>query len=284
MSVGVAATGRPPQPAEVRIMSRIRKLSVPIAFVAGALLAPAVAYAAVGVFSSSTTAPAVTTTNTGGGFALDGRSTASTAMRVESRGTHSGSAAFLRSLATGVMANAVYAKSYATSGEHYGVWGVAVSGGGAGVRGESPGLGVLGLTTTGGAGDGTFGLWSAGDLMLDSGHLMAFDADNNIATPGNLAGLCTVTAGQTSRTCAFDDPLFSNEFAPLQPVVTLTPMEPSVAGLPAYTVSAANQSGFTILLGTPAAGDGVTFAYHVVGVLTTSPGATASTPRSLVRP
>jgi hypothetical protein len=244
-------------------MTGVRRFAVPaVTFAAGVLLASGVAYAATGVFSSSTTTPAVKATNTGGGYAVDALSTNSGAEKAESRGNKSVSTLYLRSLATGELANGLYAKSYPTSGEHYGVWGVNNSFGGAGVRGQGAGTGVLG-ETGGVPGDATFGVWSEQDLV-NNGHLVTLDTD--LSTPGNLAGTCTVPAGATQVTCTFDDPFFTVEFAEVTPIVVLTPRQVAAAGLPAYSVLSANQDGFTISLASAAPAGGLQFGYHVVGV------------------
>lgn len=249
-------------------MTRIRTIAVPAAtFAAGLMLASGVAYAAVGVFSSSTTTPAVKATNTGAGFAVEGLSTKSTAAKIESRGTHNGAALWLRSLATGAQANALYAKSYPTSGEHYGVWGVANDFGGAGVRGQGAGTGVVG-ETGGVPGDATFGVWSEQDLAAN-GHLVTFV---NALEDGNLAGVCTVPAGLATVPCSFANDFFSNEFAPVTPIVVLTPFGTTAAGLPGYSVQSSNQSGFVISLSAGAPAGGLQFAYHVIGVNVLSPG------------
>jgi hypothetical protein len=236
----------------VRRILRARKITVPLAaFAAGTVIAPVAAYAATGSFSSSSSTTAVTANNTGGGFALDATGSKATAIRSTSQGSTNGSAMFLRQYSTGDGSNALYAKSYATAGTHYGVQGVSVSQG-AGVYGQAThDTGVLGDGTAGVVGQGTaYGIVSVGDGLVSGG---------NLYDDGGVSGVCGVEAGATSATCAFRVQFID---ATAKPIVVVTPQ-----GNPGgtYWVDATTAGGFTLNLSAPAP-SAVDFGYHVVGL------------------
>lgn len=228
---------------------RIRRLSVPaLAFVAGVALTPAAAMAATGLFVSSTTTPAVRAVNT---------TAAGPAVQAESAGTGNKAAVYARNTATGIGSNAFYARSYATSGEHYGMWAIDSSVDGAGIRGETTapgGTGVLGLSPYGtgllGVG-GDAGVLSLGNVAAD-GHLLGIGQ--------NIAGPCTVIATATSATCSFPTPFPTG----IVPRVVVTP-----TGDPggSFWVSSVTVNGFTVHTVAAAGVGGLTFDYVVVGVI-----------------
>jgi hypothetical protein len=239
-------------PSGVRRIAHGRKLVIPLAaFAAGTVVAPVAAYAATGSFSSSNSTSAVTSTNTGGGFALDATGTKNTSIRSTSQGTGSGSAMFLRQYSTGDGSNALYAKSYAADGTHFGVQGVTSSLG-AGIYGQGPNdTGVAGEGTVGVVGSGSaYGVASLGDTLTMGGN--AYDN-------GGVSGLCTVQSGATSASCSFQisfiDPTAN-------PIVVVTPQ-----GNPggSFWVSDSNASGFTLHLSAAAPAD-VVFGFHVIGL------------------
>lgn len=238
----------------VRRILRARRLMVPLAaFAAGTVIAPVAAYAATGSFSSTATTSAVTASNTGGGYALDATSSKTTSIRSTSQGTGNGSAMLLRQYSTGEGSNALYAKSYAATGTHFGVQGVSVSQG-AGVYGQATqDTGVAGEGTAGVVGQGTaYGVVSQGDGLVSGG---------NLYDDGGVSGVCGVAAGATSASCTFRvgfvDPA-------AKPIVVVTPQ-----GNPggAYWVDSASGTGFTLNLAAPAPA-AVDFGYHVVGLYT----------------
>jgi hypothetical protein len=238
-------------PSGVRRITHARKLMIPLAtFAAGAILAPVAAYAATGSFSSSSTTSAVTANNTGGGYALDATSTKTTAIRSTSQGSTSGSALYLRQYSTGDGSNALYAKTYPTTGVHFGVQGVSSSEG-AGVYGQASGdTGVAGQGLVGvvGAG-GAYGVVSAGDSLVTGG---------NLYDDGGVSGVCSVAAGDTSAACTFAISFIDPS---AKPIVVVTPQ-----GNPGgtYWVENTSVSGFTLRLGSPAPAS-VDFGYQVVG-------------------
>ncbi|MGH3376657.1 MAG: hypothetical protein ACRDP6_18140 [Actinoallomurus sp.] len=236
----------------VRRILRAPKIMVPLAaFAAGTVIAPVAAYAATGSFSSGSGTTAVTATDTGGGYALDATGTKATAIRSTSQGGTDGSAMFLRQYSTGDGSNALYAKSYAATGTHYGVQGVSVSQG-AGVYGQaSNDTGVMGEGTAGVVGQGSaYGVVSVGDGLVSGG---------NLYDDGGVSGVCGVEAGATSATCAFRVRFID---AAAKPIVVVTPQ-----GNPGgtYWVDATNAGGFTLNVSAPAP-SAVDFGYHVVGL------------------
>jgi hypothetical protein len=236
----------------VRRIAGARKVAIPLAaFAAGIIATPVVAYAATGAFSSSTTTSAVKASNTGGGYALDATSTKTSSIRATSQGTGSGSALYLRQYSTGSGSNGLYAKSYATTGVHFGAVGVTNSQG-AGVQGlGAQDTGVYGQGAAGVVGQGTsFGVVSQGDSLVTQGN--AYD-------DGGVSGLCTVAAGAVSASCTFTVAFVD---ASAKPIVVATPQ-----GNPggAYWVENATVSGFTLKLAS-AAPAAVPFGYHVVGL------------------
>jgi hypothetical protein len=250
---------------------RVRRVAWPLAVLGAAiLLSPAIASAAPGVFtSSSTTTPAVTATNSTTGLAINA-SSMGTVIRASSTGTTNGTGLFLRQFSATDNANGLYAKSYATSGNHYGAWGVNVSPEGAGVRGEATngngGDGVLGTA----ASDGGFGVFGAspGLGVVGSGGIFGVLSAGDFGNTGNVydlsdggwAGTCTVSTTATS--CAFNTPFLDPTVAP---VVVVTPQ-----GNPGsfFWVSGANATGFTLNLASAPSGS-VTFGYQVVGTFST---------------
>lgn len=237
---------------------RLRKLPVPVlAFVAGAVVVPSVAYAATGSFSSSsTTTPAVRATNSTSGLAIDA-SSKGTVFRSTSSGTSNGTALWLKQYSTGAQSNGLYAKYYGANNglPHYGVYGVNSADLGAGVLGEGNALGVLGVGPI-------YAVASAGDLGV---------LGNVYDEGGGWAGVCDVPAAGGS--C-----LFGTEFTDptVVPVVVLTPQgDPGGT----YWVSEASTSGFTVGRQAGATGT-VTFGYQVVGTYS----ATLASPTGKDRP
>jgi hypothetical protein len=253
----------------VRRMARARKLMIPVAaFAAGTIVAPVAAYAATGSFSSSSSTSAVTATNSGGGYALDATGTKATSIRSTSQGTGNGSAIYLRQYSTGDGSNALYAKTYTTTGTHYGVQGVTGSQG-AGLFGQgSKDTGVLGQGTAGVVGQGSaYGVVSQGDELVSGG---------NLYDDGGVSGVCTVASGSTSASCTFTVAFIDNT---AKPVVVVTPQ-----GNPggAYWVSGATATGFTLDLASPAPAS-VDFGYHVVGLYPPA-AAAAKLPSAAAKP
>jgi hypothetical protein len=255
--------------ANVRRILRARKIMVPLAaFAAGAVIAPAAAYAATGSFSSTSTTSAVTASNTGGGYALDATSSKTTSIRSTSQGTGTGSAMLLRQYSTGDGSNALYAKSYVTTGTHFGVQGVSTSQG-AGVYGQATqDTGVAGEGAAGVVGRGTaYGVVSQGDALVSGG---------NLYDDGGVSGVCGIAAGATSAACTFRagfvDPA-------AKPIVVVTPQ-----GNPGgtYWVDAATGTGFTLNLAAPVPA-AVDFGYHVVGLYTPA-AARATVPSAGTKP
>jgi hypothetical protein len=252
----------------VRRILRARKIMIPVAaFAAGTVIAPVAAYAATGSFSSSSGTSAVTATNTGGGYALDATGSKATSIRSTSQGTTSGSAMLLRQYSTGDGSNALYAKSYADTGTHYGVQGVTTSQG-AGLFGQgTQDTGVVGQGSAGVVGQGSaYGVVSLGDDLVSGG---------NLYDDGGVSGVCNVAAGGTSASCAFR----VNFIDPAaKPIVVVTPQ-----GNPGgtYWVSDTTFTGFTLNLASPAP-ESVDFGYHVVALYTPA-GARAKLP-SAARP
>jgi hypothetical protein len=236
----------------VRRILGARKLMIPVAaFAAGTVIAPVAAYAATGSFSSSSGTSAVTATNTGGGYALDATGSKATSIRSTSQGTTSGSAMLLRQYSTGDGSNAMYAKSYAGTGVHFGVQGVTVSQG-AGVFGQGTNdTGVVGQGAAGVVGQGTaYGVVSLGDDLVSGG---------NLYDDGGVSGVCTVADGATSASCSFRVNFIDPQ---AKPIVVATPQ-----GNPGgtYWVSDTSATGFTLNLSS-AAPDSVDFGYHVVAL------------------
>jgi hypothetical protein len=262
--------------------SSLRRIAWPLAVVGAAVLvAPTVAWAATGSFSSSTSTPAVRATNSSTGLAIDATSKG-TVIRSTGSGTGGGAAMFLRQTSTGNNSNALYAKTYVASGVHYGAWGVNVAAQGAGVRGEGTnangGDGVIGTASSaGGAGvyggspgvgvigaGGEFGVLSLGDTA-GAGNVYDF-------SDGGWAGTCNATG--TSNPCTFGGTPFLDPT--VKPVVVVTPQgDPGGS----YWVTGANANGFTLRLATAPAGE-VVFGYQVVGTI--SAGARSSEKASAV--
>ncbi len=246
--------------------------------IGAALLIPTAAGAAPGSFSSGNSTPALTASHSTG--------TAS-AVRAVTNGTGSAATLYAQQFSPGNKSNAFYAKTYVTSGEHYGVWGVDGSPEGAGVRGESyneDGLGVLGVGTFGvyGAGDfigvegdsggvpgdGTFGLFSDQDAFV-SGQLLTTQTNG----AGDLAGRCTVPANTTAVTCTYP-----HSFpAGVTPIVVVTQSSPA-SPVSAFTAvspvlnASSRTTGFALSLSAQQ-GIAVTYNYLVVGAY---PGSVAS--------
>ncbi len=113
--------------------------------------------------------------------------------------------------------NGVLGRSNSPDGN--GLYGIDLAPGGWGAVGEGDSLGVVGFGgaigvggTSGSFANGTYGVQSATDLGV-SGHL--------VGTTGDLAGVCTVAAGQTaSLQCSF-----THKFpaAKGKPIIILTP-------------------------------------------------------------
>lgn len=246
---------------------RVRKIAWPLAVAAAAILVvPAVAFAAPGVFTSTNATPAVRASNSNVGLAVD-----ATAPRAVIRATSNGTGRpeatiWARQFSTGNGSPALYAKTYVTSGVHYGAQGVnaapqgagvygqaghpnggdgvlgeAVSDAAAGVVGTSPGFGVVGA-------GGAFGVLSAGDLGTEGN---VYDL-----TDGGVAGVCTVST--TPAQCSFGTPFVDPS---VEPVVIVTPQ-----GNPggAYWVSGADENGFMLNLATAPSGP-LVFGYQVIG-------------------
>jgi hypothetical protein len=238
----------------VRRILRARKLMVPAAaFAAGTVIAPVAAYAATGSFSSSSATSAVTATNSGSGYAVNATGSKGTSILATSKGTGNGSGMLLRQYSTGDGSNGLYAKSYPTTGTHYGTQGVTSSQG-AGVFGQGTlDTGVLGKGSAGVVGEGTaYGVVSSGDSLVSGG---------NLYDDGGVSGVCTVTSGATSASCSFRvgfvDPT-------AKPIVVVTPQ-----GNPGgtYWVDGTTATAFTLHLASPAPAS-VDFGYHVVGLYT----------------
>jgi hypothetical protein len=159
----------------------------------------------------------------------------------------------LRQYSTGNGSNGLYAKSYTTTGTHYGAQGV-ISSQGAGVFGQGTlDTGVLGKGSAGVVGEGTaYGVVSSGDSLVSGG---------NLYDDGGVSGVCTVASGATSASCSFRvgfvDPT-------AKPIVVVTPQ-----GNPGgtYWVDGTTAGGFTLHLASPAPAS-VDFGYHVVGLYT----------------
>lgn len=227
---------------------RVRRLSVPVlAFAAGVALTPAVAMAATGLFTSSTTTPAVRALNTTG---------AGPAVQAEASGSGNKAAIYSRNTATGDGSNAFYSRSYVLTGEHYGIRGLDSSELGAGARGDSNargGTGVLGVGAYGAGvvGAGAYGVVSDGELGA-AAHLIGMDQ--------NIAGDCTLTVAEgTATPCRFTAPFPAG----ITPRVVVTPT--SNPGSP-YWVSGVGVGGFSINTGQGVTAD-TTFSYVVVGTL-----------------
>ena len=235
---------------------RLRKLSIPVlAFVAGAVVVPSVAYAATGSFSSASTTPAVKATNSTSGLAIDA-SSKGTVFRSTSSGTSNGTALWLKQYSSGAKSNGLFAKYYGPNNgvEHYGVYGVNSSDIGAGVLGEgnsSPdAIGVQGVAA---GGIGVYGSGAGWGVVSDGD----FGTNGNVYdAAGGWAGTCAVSAG--SGTCTFKVPFADTSAVP---VVVLTPQSDPGG---TYWVSAADANGFTVSRAAGAAGT-VTFGYQVVG-------------------
>jgi hypothetical protein len=119
---------------------------------------------------------------------------------------------FLRQYSTGDDSNALYAKTYPTSGVHFGVQGVSSSKG-AGVYGQATqDTGVAGQGVAGVVGQGSaFGVVSEGDGLVTGG---------NVYDDGGVSGVCTVASGATSADCMFAI-AFVDDAA--KPIVVATP-------------------------------------------------------------
>jgi len=260
---------------------RLRRIAWPLAVIGGAVLVvPAVASAAPGSFTSSTSTPAVRASNSSAGLGIDAASKG-TVIRATGSGTGTGSAMFLRQSSTGNGSNALYAKSYATSGVHYGVQGVNISPQGAGVYGQgvngSGGDGVIGEASSDG-GAGVFGS-SPGTGVMGTGGVFGVLSLGDTGSAGNVydlsdggwAGTCDATG--TSNLCAFGTPFLDPSVAP---VVVVTPQ-----GNPggSYWVSGAGQDGFTLNLASAPSGT-VVFGYQVVGTI---PAGAARSERAIPR-
>lgn len=223
------------------------RLSAPVlALAAGVMvLTPAVAMAATGVFTSTTSTPAVSAVNT---------TAAGPAVQAQANGTGNKAAIYARNTATGLQANALFARSYVGTGEHYGIWGVDSSPLGAGARGESSvGVGVLGI------GPGA-GVLSVGDSVT-LGHLVGIAQD--------IAGGCTLTVAEgTSTTCRFTTSFPTG----VVPRVVVTPTSNPGS---TYWVSGVGVGAFTINVATAVTAD-TTFSYIVVGTLPEAGGSPLS--------
>jgi hypothetical protein len=239
-------------PSGVRRLAHGRKLVVPLAaFAAGTVIAPVAAYAATGSFSSSNSTSAVTATNTGGGYALDATGTTATSIRSTTQGTGTGSAMWLRQYATGDGSNALYAKSYAAAGTHYGVQGVTSSLG-AGVYGQGANdTGVAGEGTVGVVGSGSaYGVVSLGDTLTMGGN--AYDN-------GGVSGVCHVDSGASGASCTFQISFIDPT---AKPIVVVTPQgDPGGS----YWVTDATATGFQLNLSNGAPG-ALDFGFHVIGL------------------
>jgi hypothetical protein len=247
---------------------RLRRIAWPLAVLGGVVLvAPAVALAAPGGFTSSNSTPAVSATNSSSGLGVDATSKG-TVIRATGSGAGSGSAMFLRQNSTGSGSNALYAKSYAPSGIHFGVQGVNISPQGAGVYGQGVNLnggdGVVGEALSDG-GAGVVGS-SPGTGVLGTGEVFGVLSLGDTGSAGNVydlsdggwAGTCEATA--TSSPCAFGQPFLDPS---VDPVVVVTPQgDPGGS----YWVSGANQDGFTLNLASAPSGT-VVFGYQVVGTI-----------------
>ncbi len=254
---------------------RLGWLTLPVAgMLAGVVLAPAAAVAASASFTSGGSTPAVAATNTSTGLAVDAATGNGTAVRATGGGSNNGSAMFLRSTATGDGSNALYAKSYATSGKHFGVQGVTLSPSGVGVYGQgaTDGTGVLG--TAAGAGAGVVGAGGVG--VVSDGELLTLlhvvDSSATTGTAGDVAGTFN-QAGQATASVSFPHAFPAG----LTPVVVVTPGgDPSTAG--AYWVTRdvgtnGETTGFTLHTANAAT---LPWNYVVVGFA--DPAAAAASP------
>ncbi|HEX9775407.1 MAG TPA: hypothetical protein VGB83_07495 [Actinomycetota bacterium] len=273
-----------------------RKTVVMTAAVVAALAIPSgIAWAATQTFTHGGSGTTLTVKNTSGtGKALFGKSvggitgkfertkssgtnpalqgvthTSATGAGVEGRSVRSGGGGVgVKGLSKGVDGTGVWGVAPGSSGvggvfegDLFGAFGIGSLGlygvGAFGVEGDGAVVGVAGWTP--GIGDGTYGVWSASDAGV-SGHLHAY-ADTTLAPadiPGDVAGFCTLPLGETSVACAFPTPFFDG----VVPVVVLTPTsDPGDF----YWVSAGDENGFTITIGSIQVGD-VTFGYHVIGL------------------
>lgn len=265
-----------------------------------AVTAPGVVYAATGAFSSSSSATALTATNTGSGKAINASSiTGYTAVftRTGTTGTvptlqatlysaTNGAAALYgyeastgtgttygvsgRSNSRGGNASGVFGFATATTGLTNGVFGTANSIDGTGVFGVGVGdrgYGVLGLGgilgvagVAGPVGSGTYGLYSFGDMKTE-GHL--------VGIVGRLSGTCQVPAGNPGPiVCPFDEP-FTGEPG-IVPRVVITPEDDP--GSVRYWISARGPTSFTISV-SAAPGSAIDFTYIVVGETEAPPAA-----------
>lgn len=257
---------------------RMRTVSLPVAgLVAGLVLVPTAAVAAVGGFSSSTTTPALNAYNTGGGRSINGAAAGSQGLISVANGTQPGSAIYGLQRSSGASSNGVFGLASSPAGYHVGVWGATGSADSPGVLGESRtgdgigvagnGLvGVLGLgavegvrgDTSGTPGDGTFGVASSQDAALE-GHVLGLATPGGGVQAGNFAGSCKVLATDTSATCNFPDAFGTG----ITPIVTATPTSDPVVSRFWVTATA---TGVTIHLTSAPVSAAVTFNYVVVGV------------------
>lgn len=240
-----------------------------IGFVAGALMVPAVAYAASAAFTStSSTTPAVSARNTGGGYAMYAGGTGGHSIYAVSSGAGA-SAPTIYGLqtATGNGASGVSARATG-AGAVMGVYGVASNTEGLGVRGRNErggigiqgegGVGVLGFG--GNPGDGSAGVASFGDLY-GAGHLIDFSVNPvTMGTGNDIAGTCTVAENESTHVCRWADDFPTD----VVPKVVITPTD-NPGG--SYWITSTTPRGFTINMATaPGAGQTVGFNYMVVGV------------------
>jgi hypothetical protein len=124
--------------------------------------------------------------------------------------------------------------------------------------------GVIAIDPHGTPGDGGYAFFADGQDSHFGGHIVT---SQRYDATGDLAGLCTVPPGASTVTCTFTHSFADYGDTPITPMVTLTPIEASLTDVPAkYTVSASNGAGFTIKISSAATGDGITFAFHAIGV------------------
>lgn len=201
------------------------------------VLTPAVAMAATGVFTSTTSTPAVSAVKT---------TAAGPAVQAQANGTGSNKAAiYARNTATGLQANALFARSYVGTGEHYGIWGVDSSPLGAGCAGR-----IVGRRRRAGH--------RPRRRRLLGGRLGDPRAPRGIAQ--DIAGGCTLTVAEgTSTTCRFTTSFPTG----VVPRVVVTPTSNPGS---TYWVSGVGVGAFTINVATAVTAD-TTFSYIVVGTL-----------------
>lgn len=245
----------------------LRRLGPVIGFAAGALMVPAAAYAASAVFDSTSSTPAVTARNTGGGLAVAASGNRGSSIVATSSGTGaSAPAIYALQTATGPGASGVSARATGT-GLAYGVYGVVNTAEGLGVRGRNDSPDGVGMFGSGGVAGvvgsgGLFGLASDGELGV-IGHVIG-DAQD-------IGGACTIAvADQTAKACRFTSAFPTG----VTPRVVVTPTSNPGGN---FWVSAVGVNGFTINVSSAVTQD-TTFNYVVVGTLPT----TATSPLSKI--